>query len=106
MTLKKPEGFQELCGWLTTPLLKADLGKMPQALLCGVHTVNNCLRMIGPRTGTVSQIQSHWEPVLQLEKKYCISSPRVTESRNGSKPKLWDDHYRKNRPEKEQYLFR
>lgn len=81
MTRKKPEGFQQLCGWLTTPLLKADLGKMPQALLCGVHTVNKRLRMIGPRTGTVSQIQSHWEPVLQLE-KYCISSPEVTESGN------------------------
>lgn len=78
---------------------------MPQALLCGVHTVNKRLRMIGPRTGTVSQIQSHWEPVLQLE-KYCISSPKVTESGNRSKPKPWDDHYLKNRPEKEQYLFR
>lgn len=79
MTLQKSEGFQELCGWLTAPLLKADLGKMPQALLYEVHTVNKCLRMIGPRTGTVSQIQSHWEPVLQLE-KYCISSLKVTES--------------------------
>lgn len=46
------EAFQELCGWLTTPLLKADLGKMPQSFLSGIHVVNKRLRMIQHENGS------------------------------------------------------
>lgn len=62
-----------LCGWLTTPLLKADLGKMPQALLCRVHTVNKCQNDTAQEREQSAKFKAMGKQFCSL-KKYCILS--------------------------------